>query len=70
MIPYGTQVPIAVRHVSMLQTSIPAYFTCLHERFAENYYYYYIVNHKKDTLFILGITWPNVDQTLQYLAEM
>jgi len=28
------------------------------------------VNHKKGTLFILGITWPNVDQTLQYLAEM
>ena len=29
----------------------------------------YTVNHKKGTLFILGITWPNVDQTLQYLAE-
>jgi len=25
---------------------------------------------KKGTLFILGITWPNVDQTLQYLAEV
>ena len=30
----------------------------------------YAVNHKKGTLFILGITWPNVDQTLQYLAEL
>jgi len=30
----------------------------------------YTVNHKEGTLIILGITWPNVEQTLQYLAEM
>jgi len=30
----------------------------------------YTVNHKKGTLFIFAITWSNVDQTLQYLAQM
>ena len=29
----------------------------------------YTVSHKKGTLFILGITWSNVDQTLQYLSR-
>ena len=33
-------------------------------------YRIYTVNHKKGTPFILRITWPNVDQTVQYLAEM
>jgi len=48
-----------VKHNSINKTSSMLLVAC-----------YYTVNHKKGTLFILGITWPNVDQTVQYLAEM